>query len=321
MSVSLKKLFKYSICIIAIWLSLATIVWAEHEASDSIMVFSGELIASRQLVEAESVLSEAIWEDPEYAPLYIQRGIIFGMQTKFKQAIPDFTKGIELDPKMPEAYYSRGLAYSKTKDDDNALKDYNKTIELNPGYASAYYNRGLISFRKANYDIAFDDFTKTVELNPNYAKAYYNLGAIYDLRAIAAFNKKDSTSMDIRNKNLELEIENYNKAIGIDSKYIDAIYNRGLAYLKTSVHDKAEKDFLRTIFLDPKSRDARFNLGVTYERMKKYGDAKKQYEMYLKNATAVDSLRIQELTDKFPQMERWQNRLDSSKVANEEKSE
>lgn len=321
MFVSSKKVFRNLNYIVAAGLLLAVAVSAEHEASDSIMVFSGELISSRQLVEAESVLSEAIWADPEYAPLYIQRGIIYGMQTKFDQAIPDFTKGIELDPKMHEAYYSRGLAYAKTDDKDKALKDYNKTIELSPEYASAYYNRGLIFFRKANYDGAFDDFIKTVQLNPKFAKAYYNLGLIYNFKAIAAQNTRDSGSIEIRNENYEIEIQNYNQAINIDSRYTDAIYNRGLAHLMIREFDKAEKDFLRAIFLNPSFREARFNLGVTYEKMRQYGDAKKQFEIYLKNAPEVDSLRVKELIEKFPEMDKWQKRIDSVKAANEKKSD
>lgn len=314
MSVMLKKSFKYFICLMALGISLAAVVSAEHEASDSIMVFSGELIAKRQLVEAESVLNGAIWEDPDYAPLYIQRGIIFGMQTKFEQAIPDFTKGIELDPKMPEAFYSRGLAYTKTDDDKKALLDYNKAIELSPSYASAYYNRGLVYYRLANYDAAFDDFTKTVQLDPGFAKAFYRLGLIYDLRAMALQYLSDSASLEIRTENLEMEIQNYDRAISLDPKYIDAIYNRGLAFLKTTKFRKSEKDFLRVIFLDPKSREARFNLGAVYERMKQYGDAKKQFEIYLKDAPAVDSIRVKELTEKFPVLDKWQKRVDEGKA-------
>jgi len=317
MSISLKKLFKNLIYIIGAGLILTTAISAQHEVSDSVMALSGELISKRQFVEAESVLSEAIWEDTEYAPLYIQRGIIYGMQTKFNQAIPDFTKGIELDPKMPEAYYSRGLAYAKTDDKDNALIDYNRAIELSPEYADAYYNRGLIFYRKTNYDSAFDDFSKAIELNPRYAKAYYNLGLIYNTRMAAAFNAKDSL---VYKENLRSEIQNYNQAINIDPKYTDAVYNRGLAHLKLSELEKGERDFLRAIFLSPKFREARYNLGVTYEKMRRYGDAKKQFEIYLKDAPEVDSLRVKELIDKLPQMDKWQKRIDSVKAAEEEKS-
>ncbi len=318
MSISLKKPISYFVSVMVAGLILAAVVSAQHEASDSIMVFSGELISNRQLVEAESVLSEAIWDDSEYAPLYIQRGIVYGMQTKFSQAIPDFTKGIELDPKMPEAFYSRGLAYTKTNDFDNALKDYNKAIELNPEYADAYYNRGLIYYRNANYDGAFDDFTKAVQLNSRYAKAYYNLGLINNTRAAAAFNAKDSLGYL---ENYKLEVQNYDRAISIDPKYTDAVYNRGLAFLKLRELEKAEKDFKRAIFLNPKFREARFNLGVTYEKMRQYGDAKKQFEIYLENAPEVDSLRVKELIEKFPQMEKWQNRIDSVNAAEKTKSD
>lgn len=321
MSISSKKLFGSLIIIIGIGLMLATTALAQHEASDSIMVFSGELMAKRQLVEAESVLSEAIWEDPEYAPLYIQRGIVYGMQTKIIQAIPDFTKGIELDPKMPEAYYSRGLAYVKSGNSDDALKDYNKAIELSPDYADAYYNRGLIHFRSMNYDGAFDDFSKAIELNSRYAKAYYNLGLIYNARAIAAINTKDTSAYNLVLEIYRLEAQSYDQAINIDPRFIDAIYNRGLVYLKLREFDKAEKDFLKAIFLNPKSREARFNLGVTYEKMRKYGDAKKQFEIYLKNAPEVDSLRVKELIEKFPQMDKWQNRIDSVEAVEKKKSD
>ncbi len=318
MSISLKKSFSYVGSLVAAGLIVASAAFAQHEASDSIMVFSGELISNRQLVEAESALSEAIWDDAEYAPLYIQRGIVYGMQTKFKEAIPDFTKGIELAPQMPEAYYSRGLAYKKIDDFDNALIDYNKAIELNAEYADAYYNRGLIFYQKENYDGAFNDFTKAVKINSNYAKAYYNLGLIHNTRSAAAFNAKDSLGYM---ENYKFEVQNYDRAISLDPKYTDAVYNRGLAYLKLREVEKAEKDFKRAIFLNPKFREARFNLGVTYEKMRRYSDAKKQFEIYLENAPEVDSLRVKELKEKFPEMDKWQNRIDSVNAAEKTKSE
>ena len=81
-------------------------------------------------------------------------------------------------PQDAEAYFRKGnknFASGKYKD---AIEDYNKAIELNLQYAEAYNNRGVANFNLGKYKKAIKDYNKVIELNPQYAEAYNNRGNV-----------------------------------------------------------------------------------------------------------------------------------------------
>ncbi|MEN8123473.1 MAG: tetratricopeptide repeat protein, partial [Bacteroidota bacterium] len=95
-------------------------------------------------IEMIQGLTKAIELDPKYVSAYYNRGIVYGKQGKFPQAIQDNTKAIELEPKHVNAYNNRGVAYDNQGNYTQAIHDYNKAIELDPKYVNAYHNRGLV---------------------------------------------------------------------------------------------------------------------------------------------------------------------------------
>ncbi|CAH2238484.1 jg14092 [Pararge aegeria aegeria] len=56
---------------------------------------------------------------------------------KYKKAIEDCTKSIELDDKYVKAYYRRAQCYEATEKLDECLADYNKILELDPSHKEA----------------------------------------------------------------------------------------------------------------------------------------------------------------------------------------
>lgn len=60
---------------------------------------------------------------------------------KYKEAIVDFTKSIELQKTFVTGYINRGLSHQSLGDDKEALADFDKAIELNPNIATTYSNR------------------------------------------------------------------------------------------------------------------------------------------------------------------------------------
>lgn len=81
-------------------------------------------------------ITQAIRIDPDFAPLYYNKGIIECNAGKMIEGIADFSKSLELDPKMAEAYYNRGLVQIYLKDTEKGCLDISKAGEL--GMKSAY---------------------------------------------------------------------------------------------------------------------------------------------------------------------------------------
>jgi tetratricopeptide (TPR) repeat protein/S1-C subfamily serine protease len=202
--------------------------------------------------EGLAAITKAINLAPR-AAWYVNRGILYRRQQKYKLALDDYNKAIELNPNFAMAYNNRGLLYSDQQKYDLALSDYDKAIEINPNYANAYSNRGGLYYNQQKYELAISDINKAIELNPNYAEAYYNRGILY--------------------KNLQkydLALSDYSKAIDINPNDADAYYNRGLLYKNLQKYDLALSDYSKAIDINPNDADAYYNRGLLYIDLQKY---------------------------------------------------
>ena len=146
---------------------------------------------------------------------------------KYKKAIVDFDRAIELNPEHVRAYYKRGNTKFQLEDYTAAIDDYTHAIKLNPEHARAYNNRGNTKFKIENYADATEDYTHAIKLNPEYARA---------------FNNRGSTKFKL--ENYAEAIEDYSHAINIDSTYASAYRYRGIVKCKLgdieSEHGDAE---------------------------------------------------------------------------------
>lgn len=156
----------------------------------------------------------AITANPNHGPAYENREYIHYVLGKYKEAVADATKLIELDPTNNLGYAIRGAAYVRLKEDPKkALADLDKSLSLKPdnefaldNRASLYYN----SFQK--YAEALADFTKAISINPqqgnyylNRSYCYYQLGDHQKARADAQVALQKGMAMP----------ENYRKSLNL----------------------------------------------------------------------------------------------------------
>ncbi|MDB9389616.1 tetratricopeptide repeat-containing serine protease family protein, partial [Microcystis aeruginosa] len=121
--------------------------------------------------EGLAAITQAINLAPR-AAWYGNRGNLYGDQQKYKLALDDYNKAIELNPNNANAYLNRGNLYYNQQKYELALSDYSKAIDINPNYANAYYNRGNLYYNQQKYELALSDYSKAIDINPNYAGAY-----------------------------------------------------------------------------------------------------------------------------------------------------
>ena len=92
------------------------------------------------------------------------KGIGCAAEGRYDEAIPYFTKAIEINPGSAKAYFERGNAYYNKAKYDLAITDFDKAIEIYPKYADAYVNRALAYYYKRDYDMAWENVHKAKEL-------------------------------------------------------------------------------------------------------------------------------------------------------------
>src|SRR5690606_4339360 len=89
-----------------------------------------------------SSLTAVINRTPQDPEAYNVRGSAYGRGGKYREALRDFDKAIELNPNFYQAYANRALIHRYLGDQANALNDYNRAIQLNANYDAAYIGRG-----------------------------------------------------------------------------------------------------------------------------------------------------------------------------------
>ncbi len=116
-----------------------------------------------------SEINQAISLVPNNPNHYNEKYVVLSELKRYDEELAAITQAINLAPRAAW-YYNRGILYYNQQKYKLALDDYNKAIELNPNYALAYYNRGNLYRRQQKYKLALDDYNQAIKINPNDAE-------------------------------------------------------------------------------------------------------------------------------------------------------
>jgi len=147
------------------------------------------------------------------AEIALNKGVDFGAQGLWEQAIEQFDKAIALDPSLAMAYVNRSLVYINLGEHQRAIQDTDKAIELDPSIAIAYVNRSAAYLNLGQYQRAIQDADKAIELDPSIAIAYVNRSGAYS--NLGQYQRA---------------IQDADKAIELDPSIAMAYVNRSGAY-------------------------------------------------------------------------------------------
>lgn len=167
------------------------------------------------------------------------------------QAIESFNRWLAKYPNDAEAYIERGRAYNRLQKYKLALKDFTRAIELsskpassiNPLRPAVYSCGALLSLGQK------DDAAKSIELIIDDSK-FILLGAyekflVYLLDGQLKLEKSDNQkALASLNKALSLFDGSYNQFVQIGSPYINrlALYHRGIAHYRLEMFQEAAED-------------------------------------------------------------------------------
>ncbi len=197
--------------------------------------------------KAINYANEALRIDSKRSKAYFIKGFVYKESGDTARAISSFTTVVEIDPESYDAYIQLGLLHA-AKGDDLAIQYYSNALRIRPSSEEALYNRGLYYQEDNKFDKATEDYREILSKNKSYAPAYYNLGFI------ALVNEE----------NYAEAIKQFTSAINADQNYVEAFYNRGLAYEYSGDKDSAIKDYRSALAIFP-------NYGLAKERLIEIG--------------------------------------------------
>lgn len=213
---------------------------------------------------------------------YHKANVYDDVETEDELAIENYTQVILLDGRYAAAYNNRGVIYQRNKKYAEAIEDYNKAIALNPMYLPSYSNRANAYKKIGKEDLAQKDIQYVAEQNPdilNEEKIAYQCN-IFEISYVLSINlpikikrekfpeEKAVSYLEQGNQDYakglyENALENYKKAIALDSLCIEAYIKSGVICRESRQCEKAIEILDQAIKIYPDNANLYFHRGMT----------------------------------------------------------
>jgi tetratricopeptide (TPR) repeat protein/serine/threonine protein kinase len=225
--------------------------------------------------EALPIYSRAIDLDPTHVFAWNNGGALYRDMGQRDKAVADYSKAIDLDPKHVTAWYGRGTAYQGLNQPEKAVADFSRVIKLDKTNAKAWCDRGNAYRDLGQPQQAVADCSRAIQLDDNFAPFWFNRGQAY-----------------IRLKELDKAVDDFSRAVALDPKLAVGWTARGHMYLELKQPARAEADFSRAIKLDETNARAWFNRANAYTQLgqpvKALADVEKTIALDPQNARAFN---------------------------------
>lgn len=245
----------------------------------------------------EAILDQdrAIQINPQYGAAYMQRGLSQGNLNNFEGAIADLNQAINLISETD--VIAQALWTGLSPEDIQVLKEskQRQISHANFAYSQAYNTRGFIrlALREPDYESALVDYNKAIELYPN--PGYYeNRGDYY-----TKVNQPEKAKAD------------YETALQLLNQQIEAQANNASLYRERADIREELKDYPGALADYSKSIDLQPNEALTYTQR---GDVRKEsgdYEGAIQDYTTAIQL--------YPESNKWFAYWERAKTYDESK--
>jgi len=211
-----------------------------------------------------AALKKSIRLNPDNYIPYLKLSETYLLLNNPKVAIQYANEAINIDRKNAESYYIKAMALLENRDTSSAILNLGISANLNKDNYMTYMQLGAIH-TKRNDTLSKINFIKALDTKPNDERALYYLGMYYQEHS--DFDKAIETFITIS------EYYPENKRI---------YYNMGYIYLvEFSDFENAKIMFQKAISINPRYVEAVYNLGRTLEAMGDYKGARVQYKKSL----------------------------------------
>ena len=117
---------------------------------------------------------------------YRNRGVAYYKLERYREALADFDKAVELDPGSAKTWMLRGTLWMRTEQSARALADFNRALALEPRDADILGRRCVVLMRLKQLDEALADCSLAAELAPEELDSHISLGMVQALRGATA---------------------------------------------------------------------------------------------------------------------------------------
>lgn len=129
--------------------------------------------------KAKDSFIKAIRYNQEIAPAYNNLGYLYLGDREYGKAHDNLQRALRIDPDYLQARYNLALAYEGLKQVEKAKKEYRTLIELNPALADPHAHLGKLYLEEGESQLALEELQIATRLDPNYIDAWLVTGNVY----------------------------------------------------------------------------------------------------------------------------------------------
>ena len=170
-------------------------------------------------------------------------------------------QGLSIDPQQEQSEKMLGDIYRNSDNIEQARTHYINAIKINENYFQAFYSLGSLYLSIGRLNEAHDVLNNAILIAPTYAKAYGALGTVE--QELGNINKA---------------IQNYSKAIELDSKTYDIHYRLSNAYNINKQFVDAKYSAKNSLNIKRNYAPAYFELGMAEKSLGNRVAAKDAFE-------------------------------------------
>jgi serine/threonine protein kinase len=129
--------------------------------------------------EAISCFDKVISDNPEYAEVWINKGVALGKMGKHYDEVSCYDKALKLKTEDAIVWYDKALALDSLGRYEESLLCYEKSIKLNPKHAGSWCGKGVVLMLLDRYQEAALCYDEALKLNPRDFVSLTNKGIIF----------------------------------------------------------------------------------------------------------------------------------------------
>lgn len=153
--------------------TLAPLLQAKDPDADALELASRAHEGMKDTSEAVSLLRQAILLEPQNLNLYLDFANLSYAHDSFRVGIDVITDGLALQPNAAPLYFSRGVLYVQLAQYDKAEADFEKAYELDPNQSLSSAAQGLAAAQENNFDRALAKVQAALARKPDDAFMLY----------------------------------------------------------------------------------------------------------------------------------------------------
>ncbi|MDB4953468.1 MAG: Tetratricopeptide 2 repeat protein [Myxococcales bacterium] len=243
------------------WYDLGVLAWKQGDDDEAIEDFN-----------------QALAKNHDHTPIVLARAEAHRRAGHKKDARADYEAALkameEEDPNRKDTAARLASLLRDGGDFDDAVSVIRDTVRVSGANAKIYTELGQIYIARKQLDLAQLVLAKAVGLDAN-DPAIWNALAILSLRQGKA----------------QEAFERFDKAVSLDASYLDARFNKASVLLDAGDYARAKAELSAIVQRNKEDYAAYVALGVAQRGLKEFPEAKKSWELVIKEAPKRSTTR------------------------------